>query len=363
MIIDIILLNMLNLVEYEQQAKLLLASEVYDYFAGAAQDEITLNKNTHCYSDLGLRPRVLTGSAAVDLSIDLLGIPLTTPIIAAPTAFHCLVQPEGELLSAKAISASNSLMIISMAATQSLSDIKNYVDRFQLQNNFWFQLYIQPDRNFTEYLVRQAEQAGCKALVVTVDSPTFGLRERDLANRFIDLPEGFVCKNMVYPGEKQPRNIEFDASLSWQDITWLKTITDLPIVLKGIMHPDDALLALEHNIDAIICSNHGGRQLDTVPATIELLPDIAAAINQRIPIIIDGGIRRGTDIVKAIALGANAVAIGRPLIWGLAVDGEQGVKNVFQTLKDELNNALTLCGCRTIADIDLSLLFPARGDK
>jgi 4-hydroxymandelate oxidase len=208
--------------------------------------------------------------------------------------------------------------------------------------------------------VRRAEAAGCTALVVTVDSPAFGNRERDLRNGFVDLPEGLCCENMREPqtGIARPRArpIVFSPELSWEHIDWLRKTTTLPIALKGIAHPDDARLAIERDVSAIIVSNHGGRQLDTVPASIELLPAIVAAVDGRVPVLLDGGIRRGTDVVKAIALGAQAVGIGRPVLWGLAVAGAEGVLQVLEMLRSEVARALTLCGCRAICDVGRELV-------
>ena len=206
--------------------------------------------------------------------------------------------------------------------------------------------------------MRRAEAAGCTALVVTVDSPVFGNHERDRRNGFVDLPAGMCCENMREPqtgiGPSRTRSIVFSPELSWEHIDWLRKTTTLPIALKGIAHPDDAGLAIERGVSAIIVSNHGGRQLDTVPATIELLPAIVAAVDGRVPVLLDGGIRRGTDVVKAIALGAQAVGIGRPVLWGLTVAGAEGVLQVLEMLRSELARALTLCGCEAIGDCGLA---------
>jgi len=192
-------------------------------------------------------------------------------------------------------------------------------------------------------------------VVVSVDSPVFGYRERDLRNGFLDLPGGLVCENMRDPDDPEKvRSIEFAPDLTWESIEWLRTRTELPVVLKGVAHPGDAELAIAHGADAIIVSNHGGRQLDTQPAAIKLLPPIAEAVAGRVPVLLDGGVRRGTDVVKAMALGATAVGIGRPVLWGLAVDGETGVRDVLEILTAELVRALTLCGCRTPAEATLA---------
>src|SRR5262249_28310574 len=230
--------------------------------------------------------------------------------------------------------------------------------------SLWFQLYIQPDLGFTEAIIQRAAAAGCDTLVVSVDSPTFGRRERDERNGFRDLPPDLWCENLRDPiaGDKpiRPREIVFSPELAWHHIEWLRITTELKIVLKGVMHPADARLAVEAGVDAIVVSNHGGRQLDTVPAAIELLPSIRDVVAGRIPLLIDGGIRRGTDIVKALALGASAVAIGRPVVWGLAAAGEEGVRRVLEILRSEMVRALTLCGCGSPCDVSPDLLWFGR---
>jgi 4-hydroxymandelate oxidase len=214
----------------------------------------------------------------------------------------------------------------------------------------WFQLYVQPDMAFTEAIVRRAEAAGCTALVVTVDSPARGVRERELRHGFHDLPEDLCCENLR-DGERV-RPIVMSPEISWEHIDRIREMTSLPIVLKGVLHPADVRLALDHGASALIVSNHGGRQLDALPATIDVLPDIVAAVGGAVPVLLDGGIRRGTDVVKALALGADAVAVGRPVIWGLAADGERGVARVLDLLRAEVEQALTLCGCSSVHDLD-----------
>ncbi len=261
----------------------------------------------------------------------------------------------------------STILIASMAATAAIEDIAAAARSAapkDIQPAIWFQLNIQPDLGFTGALVRRAEAAGCTALVVTVDSPAFGNHERDRRNGFVDLPAGMCCENMREPqtgtGPSRARPIVFSPELSWEHIEWLRETTTLPIALKGIAHPDDAGLAIERGVSAIIVSNHGGRQLDTVPASIELLPAIVAAVDGRVPVLLDGGIRRGTDVVKAIALGAQAVGIGRPVLWGLAVAGAEGVLQVLEMLRSELARALILCGCEAIGDVGRDVLARVR---
>jgi 4-hydroxymandelate oxidase len=318
--------------ELEVQARERLDRAVYDYFAGGADDEITLRENETAFGALRLVPRVLRGSGDRELGVTLLGSRASMPVLVAPTAFHRLAHPDGELATARAVAAAGTIMVVSMAATVEVEEIA------ASGATLWFQLFVQPDRGFTQGLVRRAEAAGCRALVVSVDAPVFGHRERDLRNGFHDLPDGMRAEHMG------GRSIAFSL-LTWDDVDWLRTITTLPIVLKGVVHPEDARTAVRRGVDAIIVSNHGGRQLDTMPATIDLLPDVVDAVDGAVPVLVDGGVRRGTDVVKALALGATAVGIGRPVLWGLATGGEEGVAHVLEQLRAELDVALALCGC------------------
>ena len=349
-------MSIVSLSDYEEQAHALLQPAHYDYFAGGAENEVTLRENTKAFDHIKLRPKVLQGQTDSNLQTKLLGIPINTPIIIAPTAFHCLANPDGECATAKATLDANTIMMVSMASTIALEEITSIANKKQA-NRFQFQLYIQPDREYTLELVQRAETAGCSALIVTVDSPTFGQRFRDIKNQFFDLPDGLHCANLKTQGDNEYRPIEFDSTLNWGDIDWLCSNTKLPVILKGILHPQDAQLAIEHGASAIMVSNHGGRQLDGVAATIELLPDIAEANKQTLPIIFDGGIRRGTDILKALALGATTVAIGRPVLWGLTVSGSKGVTGVLNFLKQDLLNAMQLAGCKSLADINNEVIF------
>ena len=362
-------MSTLSLRTLEADARARLGPAVYDYFAGGADDEITLRSNETAFSRIGLVPRVLRGSLDRTLEVELLGYRASMPILIAPTAFHRLAHPEGERATARAARRAGTIMIVSMASTTAIEELAIAASDAseQATPNLWFQLYIQPDLGFTEAIVRRAEMAGCRVLVVTVDSPVFGHRRRDIRNHFLDLPPGMCCENMRerFDDGKAgvPRQIAFNAELSWRHIEWLRKITTLKIVLKGIMHPDDARLAVTHSIDGLLVSNHGGRQLDTVPPAIELLPYIAEAAGGNIPLLMDGGIRRGTDVLKAIALGAKAVAIGRPILWGLAVGGEEGVESVLQMLRSELDHALALCGCSCICEISPHLIRLSQMDS
>jgi 4-hydroxymandelate oxidase len=341
---------------------------VYEYCAGGADDEVTLRANRAAFGRLGLLPRVLRGAGELEIGVELLGCRTRSPVLIAPTAFHRLLHQDGECATARAAALSEAILIVSMASTVPIEAVARAaattqtgaIDSTAQAPKLWFQLNIQPDLAFTEHIVRRAEGAGCRALVVSVDAPVFGHRERDLRNGFFDLPDGFCCENLREPGragEPGPvRAIVFSPELSWEHIDWLRSITRLPIVLKGVVRPDDALLAIERGVDALMISNHGGRQLDTVPAAIELLPAIAGAVSNRVPLLLDGGIRRGTDVLKAIALGARAVAIGRPVLWGLATGGSDGVCRALELLRAEIRRALSLCGCRSLSELEPSFV-------
>ncbi len=359
----------LSLREFEAEARRRLDSRVYDYFAGGTDDEITLKANEAAFARLALLPRVLRGGKAPDLAVALLGSTASLPVLIAPTAFHRLAHSDGECATAEGAAAAETIMIVSMASTVAIEEVAAAARKAAAGTgaNLWFQLYIQPDLGFTEAIVRRAEAAGCKALVVTVDSPVFGHGARDLHNEFVDLPAGLCCENLREPSARgQPgrvRPIVFSPELSWEHIDWLRRLTTLPVVLKGITHPEDARLALDRGVDALVVSNHGGRQLDTVPATIECLPAIADTVCGKLPLVLDGGIRRGGDIVKALALGATAVAVGRPVLWGLAAAGADGVRQVLEILRSELARALALCGCSSPRDVNRDLVSLRRWEE
>lgn len=343
---------MLDIAALEAEARSRLDPAVYDYIAGGAGEEWTLQANESAFRAYSLAPRVLRGAGPPDLTGGLLGQAMSMPLVIAPTAFHRLAHADGESGTACAAAQAGIPMILSLAATEAIEAVTAASGICP-----WFQLYIQPDLAFTEHLIRRAEAAGCPALVVTVDSPAFGRRRRDLAHGFTDLPPGFACENMREGPGQPPRQIAFSPALSWHEIDWLRQRTHLPILLKGIMHPQDARIAIEHGVDGIYVSNHGGRQLDGVAPTLNLLPAIAQEVAGQIPILFDGGVRRGTDILKALALGADVVAIGRPVIWALATGGASAVAALLEAFRDDLAHALMLCGCASPADLDPSILL------
>jgi 4-hydroxymandelate oxidase len=284
------------------------------------------------------------------------------PVLIAPTAFHRMAHPDGERATARAAGQAGTIMTLSTLSNTPLEEVAAVATAPQ-----WFQLYVYRDRAATEALVRRVEVAGFRALVLTVDAPLLGRRERDVRNRF-RLPPGLTIASLDFAGKEDLPHPTADSglaayfaslldpSLTWRDVDWLRTITALPIVIKGIVHPNDARLAVEHGARGVIVSNHGGRQLDTAPATIEVLPEIADAVSGEIEVLLDGGVRRGIDVVKALALGARAVLIGRPILWGLAVDGEAGVARVLELLRDELDLAMALAGTPTVADVGRDLV-------
>ncbi len=355
----------INIAEMQALAKNQLTKEVYDFFVGGANDEFSLRRNDCCYENIMLVPRILTGSNFCDPSVKILNLSLNLPILAAPMAFQCLAHNQGEIAMAKALKKSGLAYIASTMATISLENIIN-----ESRCPSWFQLYIYKDRELSLELLQRAISAGYQAIVVTVDVPIMGKRERDIKNQFC-LPQNFSAANFnnIVTSDlalktntsaiKSFTDNQFDTSLTWKDIEWLKTHCPVPLVIKGILRDSDAETAMDRGVDAIIISNHGGRQLDGVPSAIDCLPKIAKRINKKIPLLIDGGVKRGTDILKAIALGASAVLIGRPFLWGLTVDGENGVADVISILKKEFIDTMILCGYKTVEEIaeDNELIF------
>lgn len=354
-------MKLLNISEFEIAAKEKLTQMAYDYYRSGANDEITLKENCDAYKKIFLKYRVLVDVSIRDLSTKVLGQKISMPVMIAPTAFHKMAHPEGEVAVAKAAGRSGTIIILS---TLSNSDVEAVVKASS--GPVWFQLYVYKDREVTREIIQRAETAGCKAIVITVDAPVLGTRERDVRNQF-NLPEGLSVKNLLPAGKENLPIIEssglsgyvqthLDPSLNWKDLDWIKKITKLPVLIKGIACAEDALLSVKHGVDGIVVSNHGGRQLDTCRATIEVLPEITEAVQGKLEILIDGGIRRGTDVIKAVALGAKAVLIGRPVIWGLAVDGENGVKNVLEILRNEFDIAMALCGKDSVSKVNKDLI-------
>jgi 4-hydroxymandelate oxidase len=352
-----------NIADYARAAQKKLPRDVFDYYEGGALDEITLAENKAGWSRLKLHYRVLASVGPRDMSTKVLGKNVSNPIAVAPTAFHKLACDHGEVATARAAKVTGTLFILS-----SLSNTAMEAVFAQAGSPRWFQLYIYKDRGITRELIKRAEAAGAEAVVLTVDAPGLGTRERDILNNF-QLPVGLAVENLTPLGKGNfPRvhgsglaayvRENFKPDLGFDDVDWLCSCTRLPLVVKGVCRGDDARRAAEHGAKAVVVSNHGGRQLDTAPATAEVLPYVVDAVADRCEIYVDGGIRRGSDVLKAIALGAKAVLVGRPILWGLSVDGEEGAVRILEILTRELDEAMLLCGCTTLDDIDRSLLTP-----
>jgi len=342
-------MSLVNLFDYECLARTSLASAVWDYFDGGSEDEVTLRDNRSAFERIKLLPRVLRDVDTVNMETTVQGTAISLPVLIAPMAFHCLAHPEGECATAHAAGNSGTVMVLSTFATRDMEEVAKSTLVAP-----WFQVYVYHDLELTKYLVQRAEAAGYQAIVLTVDVPRLGQRERDRRNGFT-LPADIRIANidtLLVAGKYLPE----PAVITWESVFWLRSQTKLPIILKGIVTPEDALLALEYGASGIIVSNHGGRQLDGTIASIDALPPICQAVAKRCEIYVDGGIRRGTDILKALAFGARAVLIGRPAIWGLAVNGSAGVQNVLELLGNELALAMALAGCSNLEMIDRSLL-------
>jgi 4-hydroxymandelate oxidase len=349
--------EILSLPEFEERAQRCMAPMAYEFVASGAADEHTLQWNRDAYSRIRLRPRVLEDVARVDTRVSLLGRELAFPILLAPTAYHRALHPDGELATAKGAGAAGATWVVSTATTTTLEEIGRTATA-----PLWFQLYVQPDRGVTRDLVQRAEANGCQALCLTVDTPVLGARDRQVRARFA-LPPGVTAPYMTQLGAgalavSDPRR---GVAVTWKDVEWLRSIARVPLLLKGIITGDDAERGIAAGAQGIIVSNHGARNLDTLPATIDALPEVADRIGGRVPILVDGGVRRGTDVLKAVALGATAVLIGRPYCYGLSVGGAAGVQRVIDILRTELEMALQLTGRRTLAELDRGVLWDRPG--
>ena len=349
-----------NLHEYEPLARARMSEMAWDYLAGASGDEKTLGWNRERWDAIRLAPRVLRDVSRLDTSLALLGIDLPHPVVLAPTGFQRLFHDEGEPAAVRGAGAAGALFCVSTVATTTLEDVAAAAG-----GPLWFQLYVQRDRGFTRALLQRAEASGYRAVVLTVDTPVLGARDRD-HRRQLELPPGLEMANLralrevgatVPTFDHGVYNAFLDPSLTWDALEWLRGQTDLPVVVKGVLRADDALQALQRGAAAIAVSNHGGRCLDTVPATADVLPRITEAIAGRLPLLVDGGIRRGVDVIKALALGASAVMIGRPYLWGLAAAGAPGVTRVVRLLVAELEMAMAQCGAASLAQVDRELLW------
>jgi 4-hydroxymandelate oxidase len=351
--------GVVSLADHERHAQGLLSDAVWAYFNGGAADEITLRANGQAWQNRALWPRVLQPLAGGHTRTTLLGRTLAHPIMVAPMAYQRLAHPHGEMATALAAAALGAGLVLSTQSSTPLEDVARLVLADPDRGPLWFQLYLQADRGFTCELVQRAEAAGYEALVLTVDAPVQGVRDRERRTAF-QLPPDISAVNLrglrapetraLLPGQSALFDDLLLQAPTWDDVAWLRQQTRLPILLKGISHPEDAHQAVRCGAAGLIVSNHGGRTLDTLPATATLLPAIAQAVGGDLPVLVDGGLRRGTDVLKAIALGATAVLVGRPVLHGLANAGATGVAHVIRLLRDELEMAMALTGCRTLAD-------------
>ncbi|XP_011505949.1 PREDICTED: hydroxyacid oxidase 1 [Ceratosolen solmsi marchali] len=344
--------------DFENSAMNNLAPVVRDYYKSGAGEENTLRWNKEAFKQIRIRPRVLRDVSKRDIGTKVLKQNVSMPLGVSPTAMQRMAHPDGECATARATQAAKTVFILSTISTSSIEEVAKAAP----EAIKWFQLYVYFDRNVTLNLIRRAEKADFKALVLTVDTPMFGDRRRDIKNKFT-LPnhlrlanfEGFLSRkiNSTTKGSGLSEYVTnlFDDSLNWQVIKWLKSVTNLPIVLKGVLTSEDALLGVKYGADAIMVSNHGARQIDGTPATIEVLPEIVQAVGKKVEVYLDGGVTQGTDVFKALALGAKMVFFGRPILWGLACGGEKGARTVLELMRREIDLAFALTGCSNVNQV------------
>ncbi len=342
----------LTLDDFEAAARERLPYAVYEYVAGGAADEVTLRWNREAFQRIRLRPRVLEDVSKVDTRVTVAGQELAFPILLAPVGYQRILHPDGEIAAARGAGAAGAIYVVSTACTASIEEIAATATA-----PLWLQIYLQLDRGFTRDLIARAEAAGVRAFCLTVDTPVLGTRNRQARAKFAvpaDLPtphldaEGRTRLSIV-SGKRE--------AVTWRDVEWLRSMTSKPLLLKGIMDAGDAERAVQAGAAGIVVSNHGARNLDTVPAAIDALPEIAERVAGRVPLLLDGGVRRGTDVIKALALGANAVMIGRPYAYALAAGGADAVARAVAILREELETAMALLGRASAAAIDRSVLW------
>ncbi|MHB8658281.1 MAG: alpha-hydroxy acid oxidase [Solirubrobacteraceae bacterium] len=350
---------LITVADYERAAQRALDAGAHGYYAGGAGDELTLADNVAAWQRLVIRPRMLTRVGRRDMSIELLGRRRPHPLVIAPMAFHRLAHPEGEVATARAAEATGTVMCLSTLGTTSVAALAEAVPLAPR----WFQLYVFSDRGVSRELVAQAVEHGYEAIVVTVDLPVLGIRERDLRTGVHSATAELVASAAAAGASGVMTPADFaalvDPDLGWEDIEQLVDDCPLPVLVKGVLTGQDARLAADHGARAVIVSNHGGRQLDTVSATADALPEIVQAAGDRLEVLVDGGIRRGTDVLKALALGARAVLIGRPVLWGLAVGGAGGARQVLELLLAEFDRSIALAGAPRAAELDGDFVGPA----
>jgi 4-hydroxymandelate oxidase len=348
--------EILSLPELESLAQATMSAMTFGYVTGAAADELTLRANVEDWQKLRLKPTILVDVSELDLSVEIIGQKLTMPIMLAPAAFHRLCHKEAELATVAGANLAQAGMVMSSFGNEPIEKLAAMATQ-----PLWFQLYM-VNRQIVEEMVLRAQSAGCRAFCVTVDTPVLGARHREVRNAF-QLPDDCTLPNLntgalthrptrgaIYSDLLNPR-------LTWKDIDWLCSFSKVPVLLKGVLNPEDAVRAADHGVAGIIVSNHGARNLDTLPSTAQALPRIAHKLQGRIPLLVDGGIRRGTDVLKALALGASAVLVGRPYLYALSIAGAAGVARVMEILRTELQMAMALTGKTRIKDIDKSVLW------
>ncbi|XP_077236427.1 peroxisomal (S)-2-hydroxyacid oxidase GLO4-like [Tasmannia lanceolata] len=345
-----------NVSEFQELARQNLPKMYYDFFSGGAEDQYTLKDNIKAFQRITFQPKILVDVNNINVSTTILGYKISAPIMIAPTSLHKFAHPEGEVATARAAASCNTIMVLSFSSTCTIEEVASSCDAIR-----FFQLYVYKRRDVSAKLVERAERNGFKAIVLTADTPRIGRREADIKNKMVAPKlknlEGLLSVDVDSEGGSKLEAFvsqTMDPSLSWKDIGWLKSITNLPILIKGVLTAEDAKKAVEVGFDGIIVSNHGARQLDYTPATISVLEEVVQAVGGKVPVLLDGGVRRGTDVFKALALGAQAVLVGRPVIYGLAAKGESGVRRTIEMLKDELELTMALNGCCCIKDITRS---------
>jgi isopentenyl diphosphate isomerase/L-lactate dehydrogenase-like FMN-dependent dehydrogenase len=343
--------ELLNVRDYERAAEERLDPAAFGYMAGGANDEWTMRENLAAFERWVLRPRMLVDVSEVTTATTVLGTEAALPVLVAPTAFQRVAHPDGELAMARGAAAAGSVLCLSTAATATIEEVAAAAPDAAR----WFQLYWSRDRGVVRDFVERAAAADYGAVMVTVDLPALGRRERDLRTGF-EIPEDLPVPAFLALAEGAsvtPDQLNFlvDNSLTWRDLEWLRSVTSLPILVKGILTREDATLAVEAGMEGVVVSNHGGRQLDGAPASLDALPEVVEAVGGGAAVLLDSGIRRGADVVKALALGADAVLVGRATLWGLAVGGADGVERVLGLLREEIELALALCGCSSPAEV------------
>jgi len=353
--------RLLTVADYERAAKRRLTKTAYDYYRSGADAERALARNERAFEDFVIWYRALVDVSHRELRTSVLGIDVALPILIAPTAYHKLAHPDGELATARAAAVKGTVHVVSTLATTPLEEVAAAATGPK-----WFQLYVHKDRALTQGLVERAEAAGYDGIVLTVDTPLLGRRLRDERNGFT-LPDGLTMANLETDQADHASGSllanymknRHDTSLTWDGLAWVRSLSHLPLIVKGIVRADDAVRAVDAGAAAVIVSNHGGRQLDAAPATIHALPGVVAAVGGRAEVYMDGGIRWGSDVLKALCLGARAVLVGRPILWGLAVDGEDGVVRVLSLLEEELSLAMALAGIPSVQKIEAGFVTRA----